>query len=207
MVVAATRPQSVAFLLVALAAGLVWAGRGVSHRVVGSVKPVPMTVGPWIGKALTVQQRVRDILETDAVAIVEYRQGEAPPIWLAQVSGFGNRAAFHPPELCYVGSHFEVLERGPVTLALNGRSVPVMRLVIRQDAQRFEAWYWFTANGRVTPNYYQQQMWLLTDSMRGKPISGELVRISTPADDAAGANKRLLSFLRFFDSAPTASGT
>jgi EpsI family protein len=183
-----------------------WAGQPATQRTAsGPVSAVPTTLGPWVGKATPVGERVIEILETNDVAVVEYRQGEQPPIWLAQVAGFGNRAAFHPPELCYVGSHFEVLERAPVSVMVNGRSVQVMRLVISQNKQRFEAWYWFTANGRVTPNYYQQQLWLLMDTMRGRPMSGTLVRLSTPAEDQQAAHSRLLTFMSFFDASTRGS--
>jgi len=149
----------------------------------------------WTGSPLEVSERVTQILETDDVGLMEYRLGEEPPVWLAQVAGFGNRAAFHPPELCYVGSHFDVLERGSIAVIVNGERRRVMRLVVTQNDKPFEAWYWFTANGRVTPNYYQQQAWLLLDAIRRRPTSGTLVRISTPKDEATSAHRRLLAFL------------
>ena len=160
--VALAHPRPVAFSLLAISAALLWAGHparmaapGADIRV--SAAPVPAHVGPWAGRSLAVGQRVVDILETDDVSLMEYRRDDresrgGPPVWLAQVAGFGNRAAFHPPEICYVGSHFEVLERGPVSMVVNGVSRRLMRLVIAQNRERYEAWYWFTAGGRVTPS-------------------------------------------------------
>ena len=161
----------------------------------------PAAIGPWQGAPLAVGDRVVDILETDDVTLMEYRRapGETP-VWLAKVAGFGNRAAFHPPELCYVGSHFEVLERGPVDVTVNGRPRRLMRLMIGQDARRYEAWYWFTANGRITPNYYHQQWWLMQDAVKGRRGSGTLVRISTPVDATPQASfDRLLTFVGEWD--------
>ncbi len=155
----------------------------------------PIRLGLWTGRALEVTDRAKEILETGDVALMEYRLGNEPPVWLAQVAGVGTRAAFHPPELCYIGSHFEVLEREPITILVHGARQRVMRLVIAQNGQRFEAWYWFTADGRMTPNYYQQQAWLVTDAMRGRPMSGTLVRLSTPMKDPASSRRRLLAFV------------
>ena len=183
---------------------LVWSGQTVAHTTTSSVSP-PTRLGLWTGTPLPVEPRTVDILETEDVALMEYRLGEEPPVWFARVSGFGNRAAFHPPELCFVGSRFEVLERNVQTVLVQGQQRRVMRLVIGRQGKRFEAWYWFTANGRVTPSYYQQQLWLVIDSIRRQPMSGTLVRISTPYQGAEATRRRLLTFLSFFD-ATTASG-
>ena len=164
--------------------------------------PLPPIVGSWTGTPVAVSQQTVAILETDDVALMEYRLDPAPPVWVAQVAGFGNRAAFHPPELCYVGSHFEVLERGVIVVPAQGQDRTLMRLVVGQQGHRFEAWYWFTANGRVTPNYYQQQLWLLTDAIQRKPISGTLMRLSTLLDDPAASHQRLLDFFTTFAASP-----
>jgi len=81
-----------------------------------------------------------------------------------------------------------------------------MRLVVSQGDERFEAWYWFTANSRVTPNYYQQQWWLMLDAIRRKPMTGTLVRISTPLNDSAASHRRLLAFVTSLDASTPAPG-
>lgn len=190
---------SIAFLILVSAAWLLWLGEPSSGRVSTQAVSVPDQFGLWMGTPLSVDPRAFEILDTNAVDLMEYRMGQEPPVWFAQVAGFGTRAAFHPPELCYVGSHFEVLERGPISVMVNGQSRRLMRLAIAQGKDRFEAWYWFTANGRVTSNYYQQQFWLVVDAIRRKPLSGTLVRISTAVDDPQAAHRRLLAFVTAFD--------
>ncbi|MBI2105102.1 MAG: EpsI family protein, partial [Candidatus Omnitrophica bacterium] len=119
--------------------------------------------------------------------------------------GFGKRASFHPPELCYVGSDFDILAREPILVSANGQARRVMRLVIAQRGQQVEAWYWFTVDDRTTHNYYQQQLWLITDAVLRRPTEGTLVRISTPlGDDPDASHRRLLAFLTSFESANAA---
>jgi len=201
------RPQAAALIILSAAAAAVWTQpRAESSRGASSVRQalpadgVPAALGEWVGAPIALDQRVFEILETRDVASMEYRRGTESPVWLAQVAGFGTRAAFHPPELCYVGSHFEVLERGPVAVTIHERPQRLMRLVLRQRGRRFEAWYWFTAGRRVTPNYYQQQLWLLADAIAGKPMSGTLVRISTPLEDPDRAHSRLRAFVEAFEA-------
>ncbi len=201
------RPKATALLLLALAVGALWAGKPSGVPSSGGRSTVPATLGLWIGKPLQAQRRVFDILETDDVSLMEYHLGQEPPLWLAQVAGFGNRAAFHPPELCYVGSHFEVLERGPILVTVNGQPRRVMRLLLAQGGRRFETWYWFTANGRMTPSYYQQQLWLLANAIRQRPSSGTLVRISTPIESPKSSKRRLLAFVTSWDTAIEAGMT
>ena len=146
------RPHAVALVVMALSTWALWAGH-TGPAVEQDVPPPPTHLGLWTGQPLDVDQRAVEILETDDVSLMEYRLGDEPPVWFSQVAGFGKRAAFHPPELCYIGSHFEVLDRGPITVTVNGQPRRLMRLVIGQSGARYEAWYWFTARDRVTPNY------------------------------------------------------
>ena len=150
-----------------------------------------------------VEADVPAMLETTDVAVMEYRMGQEPPVWVSRVGGFGTRTAFHPPELCYVGSDFEVMERQPVTLLVNGEERRVMRLVLRQGRQSYEVWYWLTANGRTTTSYYLQQLWLVLDAIRRRPLAGTLVRISTPMDGPAASHRRLLAFMTSLADSPT----
>ena len=189
-----TSPATIAVVALALTSGLVRIG-SFPRRPSPVTPALPAILGSWQGMPLAVTDDVRAMLETDDVSLMEYQQADAPPVWVARVAGFGNRAAFHPPELCYVGSHFEVLERGRLTVTIGGTPRQVMRLVIGRGAERLEAWYWFTANARMTPNYYQQQLWLVMDAMRRAPVAGTLVRLSTPLDDPANAHDRLAAFL------------
>jgi len=177
---------------------LVWAGNNSVPAPAVTAK-VPTELGLWNGTVIENDARAIEILETEDVALREFRLGDEPPVWFAQVAGFGQRAAYHPPELCYIGSHFEVLERGKVAVFVNGDERDVMRLIIAQDGQRFITWYWFTAGDRQTPNYYKQQLWLVWDSIQRKPMSGKLIRISTILDEPEAANRRLLAFVTSLD--------
>jgi EpsI family protein len=153
----------------------------------------------WTGKVLPNDPRSLALLETDDVTLMEFRLANEPPVWLVRVGGFGTRAAFHPPEICYVGSDFDVLERGPRTVFINGRARTVMRLVVAQGGDRREAWYWFTAGGRTTPNYWLQQAWLVAGALRRLPTTGTLVHISSPMEQPEAVSRRLLAFLSALD--------
>ena len=192
-------PRVLAFLSLVVCAWLVWAGNFSTAKPLEAASPVPSRLGLWDGKPLEVGDRTVEILETDDVSLMEYRLGQEPPVWFARVAGVGTRAAFHPPELCYVGSHYQIAERGPISVIVNGQARDVMRLVVTKGPDRFETWYWFTADDQMTPSYYQQQLWLAADSIRRKPMAGTLVRISTPLEHPDTARRRLLAFVTSWD--------
>lgn len=134
---------------------------------------------------------------------MEYRLGAELPVWLSLEGGQGKRASFHPPEICFVGSDFQILDRGPMTLLSDGAPRRLMRLVLSQNHNEYEAWYWFTVGDRITHSYYQQQLWLVLDAVQGKSSYGTLVRISTPRDTPQATHRRLLAFLTSYTNAPT----
>ena len=189
-------PRVAAGLLLAAFAVVGYAGRGPATAVVAVPAPVAQ-VGAWAGRVLPLDATDAVLMGRDNdIAMMEYRTGQEPPVWWLRVASVGDRSAFHPPELCYVGNDIEVLERGPVIVLSGGQGHKVMRLLVAQNGRAYEAWYWFTAGERVTSSYYQQQLWLLRDTLHGTASSGTLVRISTPLDGGASASRRRL--LAFF---------
>ncbi len=190
-----------AFVILASGAWLVHASRAPVATATPAAQP-PVALGAWEGTPLPVEPRAKELVETEGVVLAEYRQDGGTPVWLAEVTDVGNRGAFHPPELCYVGSHYEVLARGPRSVVAGGAPRRLMQLVIGQGRARYVAWYWFTAGGQMTPSYYQQQLWLVLGTATGRPVPGQLVRISTPLEDGKAAEQRLLSFLEAFLDRP-----
>ncbi len=194
------RPALIALLVLVGFGRILWTGEAPTKAQ--QLTGVPAQVGLWVGTPLEVAELEQRVLEGGDLRVMEYRMGEEPPVWLALEGGIGKRASFHPPEICYVGSEFEILEREPMTFIAGGAPRRLMRLVISRNDKPYEAWYWFTADDRMTHNYYQQQLWLVLDAIRGKRTFGTLVRISTPADSPEATYRRLLAFLSSYTERP-----
>ena len=170
------------------------------------IPPVPSQLGLWVGTSLPADSSAfMGWLGTSGVSLMEYHLGQEPPVWFSQVAGFRNRAARHPSEPRRTGDVLQILEREPVPVYANGRERQVMRLVLERGGERYETWYWFTADGRATPSYYRQQLWLLMDSIRRHPMTGALIQVSTPVDSPAQTRRRLLAFFTSWDQLATQS--
>lgn len=191
------QPSTLALLSLGLGGLLIWS-RPPASGAAKPLPPLPQVVGGWQGTAEPVDARSLAILETDDVVVMTYRRDAEPPVWVSRVAGFGGRAAYHPPELCLVGSDFEILEREAMGVEAGGSTRRVVRLLFSKGAERFESWYWFTAGGRMTPSYLTQQLWLFINGVLRRPLSGTLVRISTRGDDPEETKLRLSHFLDSF---------
>ena len=134
-------PQTIALLVLVLGAGLLVRGKAAAVHDKRAV-PLPTEIGVWKGEVRAVDQRTYEILETEDVSVVEYKSPLGPPVMLTRVAGFGDRATFHPPEICFVGSHFRIEEREPITVQINGQDHSFMRLVVARDGTRYLNWYW-----------------------------------------------------------------
>ncbi len=163
-----------------------------------SLPTIPLQMGRWEGQDQAVDERSKGLLGTDQVVVREYRNGEGATIWLAVVYAAENRSAFHPPELCYTGSNFELLEQNTAVIARDDRQagIEVNRLLMAHMTDRQQqlvAYYWFTAGDRLFTQYHRQQIRLLWNQLRWRPSGGTLVRISTPVDDRGveAAERRL----------------
>jgi len=139
----------------------------------------PLEIGQWQGRDLPVEEEVLQVLQTRDVMVREYKNGQSDTVYLAIVYSQGERAAFHPPELCYLGGGAQLLGKAvePVTLA-NGRTLKTNTLSMKDKKSLFKAWYWFAAGGDFTHSYYRQQLKLLYNWLRYRSKQGALIRVS-----------------------------
>lgn len=193
---------TVIVLLSVTLAGLIYLGQSKTDATseIG-LQDIPLTMGQWRGRDLNVSEKTYEILETKNVLMREYTNPGGERVWLAIVHCAGNRSAFHPPEICYIGGGTELLDKGVEKIEIPGNLPYTMRmnkLLMEGRGGKQIAWYWFTAGDRVTPNYSRQQCYILWDELRRNRSGGALVRVSTQVfdDGLEGANQRGKDFIR-----------
>ncbi|MBN1587787.1 MAG: EpsI family protein [Candidatus Omnitrophica bacterium] len=150
---------------------------------------LPRQIGLWQGNAVDVDERTFELLGTQDVLILEYEHPEYGLAWLAAVQAAENRAAFHPPELCYVGSNYEVQQKSVASVAHQKEESTVNRLLLtREGIPALLAYYWFVSDSKLQHNYYMEQIRLVSAQLAGRPASGLMVRVSVPVGEA-GVNE------------------
>jgi len=93
----------------------------------------------------------------------------------------------HLPEVCYVAQGFDMVQAHKAELATHYGSVPVKRLVARQNARNEPITYWVTVGDRAVMSGLGQKYQRFLYGLTGKIPDGMLVRVSTIEADENSA--------------------
>lgn len=146
------------------------------------LKSFPQQIGNWAGKELVPDERTLEILETRNVLSREYTEPSGARINLLLVSSDKDRRVAHPPEVCYLGSNFNIVEDQETLLT----GTPAGDLKVkefhafyeRNPDQQEEVLYLYKVGNRFTTNYYAQQLQFAFDRFSRKETQVMLIRLS-----------------------------
>jgi EpsI family protein len=151
----------------------------------------PSRLGDWESRDLPMSETEYAILETRNVFVREYKNRKTGGVvYLFIVYSENNRKVSHPPEICYTGSGFLLVNKRPDTLesrlAQKGGErilVSTQRLLLEQGPFEQIAHYWFKVGPGFTSSYWKQQWMIVFNTVFGKSSSSALIRISTDVKD------------------------
>lgn len=162
------------------------------------VSRLPRTIGRWVAVDVPMEQKVRDILETDEVLLRQYSDGAGRSVGVAIVYyADSERVALHLPESCLMGHGSRLSGRQPETIAVRGGHVPAMKLVIERGSARDFVIYYFQSGRYHTASYLDFRVRMLLNRLSGKQAGCSLVRFSAsiPGDRSG---KECLALLHEF---------
>lgn len=147
----------------------------------------PERIGDWVSRDLPMSETEYAILETRNVFVREYKNSQTDEkVYLFIVYSENNRKVSHPPEICYTGSGFLLVNKRPDVLesrlAQKGGErirVATQRLLLEQGSFEQMAHYWFKVGSGFTASYWKQQWMIVANTLLGKSSSSALIRIST----------------------------
>jgi len=147
------------------------------------VREIPMKIGEWTSKDLTVTDREYEILETENLIVREYQHPNGSVINLFVIYSETNRRVCHPPVVCLIGSGAEVTQTSKGSLALSNQTIPVNHIVVESGGNERLVLYWYMLGDEFTDDYFTQQLrWVFKQSTghlkRG--VGGALIRMITP---------------------------
>lgn len=142
------------------------------------VSKLPMQIGEWSGKELTVDERAYEILETKNLILREYTKGDNR-VFLYVIYSQDNRKVSHPPEVCFEGSGVTIVKKDKIGLPLaDGSNILVNRLVVEKNGASNLVVYWYKAGRRYIDNYMKQQFDIALSRLQFKRTSGALIRLT-----------------------------
>lgn len=115
------------------------------------------------------------------------KQGQRVMLSIAYGGDQSRALQLHLPEVCYVAQGFEMLKAGDGSLATHFGSLPVKRLVARQNSRNEPITYWVTIGDKAIKSGIQQKIQRLAYGLSGKIPDGMLVRVSTIQANEADA--------------------
>jgi EpsI family protein len=175
-----------------------------AYRIDEEMSPVylnfPQQLGNWTGKNVDVEEKVYEILETRNVLSRDYVDPQGNKIHLLLVISNKDRRVAHPPEVCYLGSHYTITDEKQTSMSLDGESISVKEFIAQSEKDskyREYVWYVYKIGDQYTTNYYSQQLKFAFDQLANQSTDIILIRLAGSNRDAfEGFLKGVLSSLK-----------
>lgn len=162
---------------------------------------LPLNLGDWQGKDLTISDDVRQILgEGDFLDRLYKRSPEElwVDLFIAYFPTQRTGSTIHSPQNCLPGSGWVPVETSHIELPRpGGQTMTINRYVIAKGADRQLVLYWYQSHGRVIASEYWAKFYLVADTMRLNRSDGALVRLITsvaPNESIEGTQNRVVKF-------------
>jgi len=144
------------------------------------ISAFPYTVGEWKGEDLEVTEREYDILETRNLISRRYINPSNEKIFLFIIYSETNRAVFHPPEVCIIGSGGKIVDKKSESVDTDKYKFLANKLYVGKDRARNLVLYCYKAGNLYTDNFYLQQIYFAVSQLFRKHVGGATIRVSMP---------------------------
>lgn len=119
----------------------------------------------------------------DDVLMRAYGNSRGDVVLLALAYGRNQRqeVKIHRPDVCYTAQGFQLVERSPVALPVNGTSgaqVNGMRMLVKAPGRMEAVSYWIRIGDVFTDNAWSIRYHIFKQGMAGQAVDGVLVRAS-----------------------------
>jgi EpsI family protein len=198
---------TIALTVLLLVQGSIYYAVAMRDEALPQVKPLsqfPAEVGTWRQyKEYPIEKEMLDILKADDTLNRLYAGPDVDNpafLFIAFFKTQRSGQAPHSPKNCLPGSGWEPLDSDPVTIAVPGRSEPIVsnRYLVARGDEKSVVLYWYQSHNRVIAGEFAAKFWLIADSIKYHRSDSALVRIIVPVrhDDAEGATKTAIEFVK-----------
>lgn len=158
---------------------------------------IPLTLANWKGENLQLSDDIFRILQTQSILVRDYRNDKGEKVTLAVIYYPDNKLGFHQPESCLGGVGYTIVEERTKSIKLSNsdKETLVKWLHYQRNLTEELIYYFYETNNFVTPNYLAFRWQMFLNRVKYGQTSGALIRISTPLQSNASAEKILREFL------------
>jgi EpsI family protein len=168
-----------------------------SKPVTVNLEDFPFTVGNWRGTPYMVEDRVKELLETDYILSRDYVSEKGEHVYLSLVYYPDNKIGFHNPESCNTGVGMKVLEERlvPLTVPLAGgrqQQIELNMLVLGREEPTKVIYYFYLTGDAMTGKYSTFRWEMMQQQMRFKRPSGAQVQLHIPIRGSKEDTRKLV---------------
>lgn len=192
--------KAITILLLLLAtSGFVMLDSHLANKpVTVNLEDFPFTVGDWRGTPYLVEDRVKDILDTDYILSRDYTSPQGEHVYLSLVYYPDNKIGFHNPESCNTGVGMRVIENRivPITVTQqDGKKEQVdLNMLVMGHAEPVRVIYYFYLSGdRMTGKYSAFRWEMLQQQLQFKRPSGAQVQLHVPVRGSVDATRDVVT--------------
>ena len=159
------------------------------------IRVFPYAVGKWQGKDTKVTEEEYEILETRNLISREYVHPNGEKLHLFIIYSETNRAVFHPPEVCFIGSGVKILDKKSEEVNYGKYNFSVNKIYTEKDGYQGIALYCYKAGNLYTDNFYLQQAWFALNQLLGRHKGGATIRVFALLRDEKSSLAALKTFV------------
>lgn len=160
------------------------------------VHTFPMKVGEWQGADLPITEKEYSILETRNLISREYVNPAGDKLNLLIIYSETNRSVFHPPEVCMIGSGFDITDKQIENFNVGNKVFTTNKLFAEKGQFKEIILNCYKAGNIYTSNFYLQQTRLSLHQIFGRNVPGATLRVSMPVgEDQAKSLATLKEFM------------
>jgi exosortase B len=164
---------------------------------------VPQAFGDWsidptimpIAPTADVQAKLDRIYSQTVSRTYVNSAGERMMLTVAYGGDQSDALKAHRQEVCYTAQGFSIHGLHHDTLAVQGGSIPVTRMLAIREERSEPVTYWFTMGDRVVRGRVERLATQLREGFAGRIPDGMLVRVSSISGDEQGAYAAQQSFI------------
>jgi len=140
----------------------------------------PRTIHGWSSEEIPITEDEYAILETHNAFVRKYSGPQGKEVYLFIVYSQNNRKVSHPPEICYTGGGFTILNKDADTIKMPDANqvIHTKRLTMERGNLKQLTYYWFKVGETFTSSYVKQQFLIAVKSLLGKPSSSAMISVS-----------------------------
>lgn len=154
----------------------------------------PLEIGDWKGITSELDEKIYNILGIEDYILADYRKssGEMVNLYVGFYQSQKEGDIIHSPKNCMPGAGWNIAETAieKVPLDNKGKTMKVIKLLLKKGAEKQIVFYWFQSRGRIISSEYMEKVWLVIDSITLHRTDGSFVRLITPVvkDETTSVN-------------------